>query len=1157
MKFKKIMYFACLSALVLGGQVVGADEIVAQPKAIIRQEQQSSSETEEKLSVSMKEKKAVLILSEEKIVFQKAVATFWSREDKSDAKEVAFERDEAGHFQAFIQREAIASEQIFVSVKAEAVDGTVYEVTDYQFEWRVSPEESTSSTVVSSTTVTSQATSPSTSTSQTSKSTSEPIRAISESASIAKGQITIKNQNVQAGTFDVIISNVSLSTGLKMVKVPVWTDENGQDDIRWYTAARQSDGTYKVTVHKKDHKNGVGLYHIHLYYENPAGKVQGVASTTTSLTTTTGNISIENINKTAGTFDVVVKSVAAPYAVQSVKVPVWTEENGQDDLKWYVATRQSDGSYKISISKKNHKNGTGVYHVHLYYAYTNGKTEGITATKTSLSTAPTGKLVINAFNSQTGSFDIIISQVGSSNAIQTVKVPVWTDENGQDDLKWYTATKQTDGTYKVTVQVHHHKNGKGLYHAHLYYQYTNGKLEGIASSQKIAVATRGKITISAVNQQPTGFDVLISDIESAKSISEIKVPVWSEVNGQDDLIWYTAKRQSNGTFKVSVQTSSHKNSMGIYHAHLYYRYQDGVMEGVGSTKVNLTQPKSQPKPITTTKKAVTTTRKPATTVQQPKTSPSRLTGTLKITNVNASSGTFDVIVSDVVAPKTISEVKIPIWTENKKQDDIIWYTAKKQANGTYKLTIHKKDHKNETGVYNVHLYYKYQDGSQTGVTAKQITLPLVNKTQEQPKVQKLNGIISFQNVNASQGTFDVIVSNISAPKEIASVKVPIWSEKNNQNDIIWYEAKRQSDGTYKVSVAAKDHLYETGYYQVHLYYLYKDGSQTGVTSARTQVTIQSNTPSAKIEIRDVDNTYGLFDVVVSNIFAPAGITKVEVPVWSDANGRGDLIWYEAAKQTDGTFRITVRLANHAYETGVYNAHLYVTSAGQRYGIASTTARVSYTQKSGNSFIDISSHNGALSVDDYRKLINQGVAGVVVKLTEGNSYFNPYAEGQIRNARAAGLRVSVYHYSHFVDAKTAKEEAQYFVAAAKRLGLPTNTVMVNDIEEQKTRANINSNMKEWENEMKRLGYHNLIHYTGASWIDKSGLGYAGPIKSDQFGMSNFWLAQYPYVNGMSVQQARSMALHARAAAWQFTSKARLLSGRSYFDLNIDYTGRFTN
>ncbi|MGQ7458522.1 GBS Bsp-like repeat-containing protein, partial [Streptococcus suis] len=56
------------------------------------------------------------------------------------------------------------------------------------------------------------------------------------------------------------------------VLVPIWSDENGQDDLRWYTAVRQTDGTYKVSVSKKDHKNSTGTYHIHLYYQYSSGR---------------------------------------------------------------------------------------------------------------------------------------------------------------------------------------------------------------------------------------------------------------------------------------------------------------------------------------------------------------------------------------------------------------------------------------------------------------------------------------------------------------------------------------------------------------------------------------------------------------------------------------------------------------------------------------------------------------------------------------------------------------------------------------------------------------------------------------------------------------------------------------------------------------------
>ena len=48
-------------------------------------------------------------------------------------------------------------------------------------------------------------------------------------------------------------------------------------------------------------------------------------------------------------------------------------------------------------------------------------------------------------------------------------------------------------------------------------------------------------------------------------------------------------------------------------------------------------------------------------------------------------------------------------------------------------------------------------------------------------------------------------------------------------------------------------------------------------------------------------------------------------------------------------------------------------------------------------IDVSSYQGAMSVNDYTNLKNQGVKYVIVKLTQGTTYVNPYAGTQIANA----------------------------------------------------------------------------------------------------------------------------------------------------------------
>ncbi|HFI0264667.1 TPA: GBS Bsp-like repeat-containing protein [Streptococcus suis] len=432
-----------------------------------------------------------------------------------------------------------------------------------------------------------------------------------------------------------------------------------------------------------------------------------------------------------------------------------------------------------------------------------------------------------------------------------------------------------------------------------------------------------------------------------------------------------------------------------------------------------------------------------------------------------------------------------------------------------------------------------------------------SNTPAAPQVEKKpTGTVSIQNKNSQNGTFDIIVSNVDSPVGVNGVLVPVWSDENGQDDLVWYEAVRQADGRHKVSVQAKNHGFSTGTYQIHLYLWQADGTKVGVSpSTTTTVEITDTVPKAAVRIENIDRTYGFFDVRITDLYVPKGIEAIQATVWSDVNGKNDLQQYTATKQADGSYTVPVRISNHKYEQGNYTVSLSITSQGQQHTVAQTSAAISYTKTEIPRFIDVSSHNGTLSVADYKTLAANGISGVVVKLSEAVSYLNPYAEGQVKNALAAGLKVSVYHYSHFTSKEEAKAEAQYFVAAAKRLGLPTHTLMVNDIEEHATRKNINENMKAWEEEMRRLGYSNLIHYTGASWLDDNSLGVVGPIQTSQFGMSNFWVAQYPY-STMTPAQAMSMSLHARTAAWQYTSKAELLPGRSFFDVNLDYTNRFT-
>ncbi|CYV74412.1 GBS Bsp-like repeat-containing protein [Streptococcus suis] len=222
------------------------------------------------------------------------------------------------------------------------------------------------------------------------------------------------------------------------------------------------------------------------------------------------------------------------------------------------------------------------------------------------------------------------------------------------------------------------------------------------------------------------------------------------------------------------------------------------------------------------------------------------TGTITIENRNDAQGTFDVRVTNVSSPKDISSVILPTWSQT---DDLRWYEATRQSDGSYKLTVNKKDHKYRTGTYTVHLYYKDSNGGLTGAGGTTTHLSEAKPT----------GTITIENRNDAQGTFDVRVTNVSSPKDIASVLLPTWSQSD---DIRWYEATRQSDGSYKLTVNKKDHKYRTGTYTVHLYYKDSNGGLTGAGGTTTHLSNPSAQRSYTVYIdpghggRDSGASYG-------------------------------------------------------------------------------------------------------------------------------------------------------------------------------------------------------------------------------------------------------------------------------------------------------------
>ena len=610
------------------------------------------------------------------------------------------------------------------------------------------------------------------------------------------GTISIVNNNPTLGSFDVVISNVKAPNGVETVSVPIWSEINGQDDIIWYTANRQNNGTYTVNVKASAHKNSTGLYNVHLYYVQKDGQLTGVGGTTTQVfigktpdqLKPKASFTIENNNAKSGTFDAVIKNISAPLGVKEVLVPTWSEVNGQDDLVWHKATKQTDGSYRVTIKASDHKDTQGRYFVHVYIVGESGSKEYVSSTATTVSfVGPSAILRIENNNAKTGTFDAVIKNISAPLGVKEVLVPTWSEVNGQDDLVWHKATKQTDGSYRVTIKASDHKDTQGRYFVHVYIVGESGLKEYVSSTATTVsfVGPSATLRIENNNAKTGTFDAVITNISAPLGVKEVLVPTWSEVNGQDDLVWHKATKQTDGSYRVTIKASDHKDTQGRYFVHVYIIGESGSKEFVAATGINVNQTKSS--------------------------------GSISILN-NNGAGTFDVVISDVYSPKGVRTVQVPIWSEVDGQDDIRWYEATRQTDGNYKVTVQVANHKYSTGIYNVHLYYIQNDGSQIGVGGTQ-----TNVTLSEPKAD-----LAITGLNNATGSYDVVISNLVAPRGFKEVLVPTWSEKNGQDDIIWYKAAKQANGDYKVTVRSSNHKGDSGLYNSHVYLVDNDGKFIGL-----------------------------------------------------------------------------------------------------------------------------------------------------------------------------------------------------------------------------------------------------------------------------------------------------------------------------------------
>lgn len=405
------------------------------------------------------------------------------------------------------------------------------------------------------------------------------IKVTVEGPSAESIKITTSNSK---GSFKITVSGVTSPKALKSIVIPVWSDAN-QKDIVWYTATKQSDGTYTVSSDISKHGYRMGTYHAHVYAKETSGKMTYMLNDNFTIQGSVDSLTAE-LSEDGTTAKIKASGISLPMEVSKIEFAVWSKENGQDDIKWYSAALK-DGEASVSVPISNHKTA-GDYNVHMYAKTASGR---VYVTNTTFNIAVSAKADVEFSDREEskGTFKVTATLSDVEGTVSGVKAKVWC-KGESTDLNTYTAKENSDGSYSFTVDIANHKVNTGTYKVEIYPVFA-GEVEVLAGSGQYSFSVSDCITI--VNKGSGKRQAVLKN-PSAK-YSKVKFPTWSDTNGQDDIVWYNATKQSDGSWTADIVTGKHSGKYivhcycdDVYKGNTNFTFDESEMKSIGAQKVD-------------------------------------------------------------------------------------------------------------------------------------------------------------------------------------------------------------------------------------------------------------------------------------------------------------------------------------------------------------------------------------------------------------------------------------------------------------------------------------------------------------------------------------------------------------------------------------------
>lgn len=287
---------------------------------------------------------------------------------------------------------------------------------------------------------------------------------------------------------------------------------------------------------------------------------------------------------------------------------------------------------------------------------------------------------------------------------------------------------------------------------------------------------------------------------------------------------------------------------------------------------------------------------------------------LKVVSKDRNGYTLQCNVKDNVG---VTKVQFSTCTVASGKTDWKHYEVTNISNGVATCTIKTSDFNNREGQYCTDIYAYDEAGNRSDWNASATYYPIIDRTAP---------VVVSGEITSVDDEGYTVTATATDNIGVVAIQFPTFTSNSTEEDIIWYEGTKVSDGTYTCRINAKDFNYENGHFCTDIRAYDADGNVSEIKSGISRLPIDIDVEAPVIS--DIKTTRISEDMleISCHITDNTSVSKVAFPTWTETNGQDDLApdwWNNCVGERNGDiWKFYVKDAEHNFEKSGYVTQIY-------------------------------------------------------------------------------------------------------------------------------------------------------------------------------------------------------------------------------------------